>query len=51
VRYFVEVFKDTAPREVLVDKNRRMEGIRTGDEIALVFNDDDVRLFPADGNK
>ena len=48
VRYFIEVFHHKAPQEVLVDKNRRVKGIQVGDEIALVFNGDDVRLFPSD---
>ena len=48
VRYFIEVFHQKASQEVLVDKNRRIKGIRVGDEIALVLNGDDVRLFPSD---
>ncbi len=48
VRYFIEVFHHSAPQEVLVDKNRRIKGIQVGDEVALVFNGDDVRLFPSD---
>ncbi len=48
VRYFIEVFHHKASQEVLVDKNRRIKGIQLGDEIALVLNGDDVRLFPSD---
>jgi len=48
VRYFIKIFQHTAPQEILVEKNRRIKGIRSGDEIALVFHGDDVRLFPSD---
>ena len=48
VRYFIGVFEKTVPREILVDKNRRIKGIREGDEIALIFYEDDVKLFAPD---
>ena len=48
VRYFIEIFQHEAPQEVLVDKNRRMKGVREGDEIALVFHEEDIGLFPPD---
>ena len=48
VRYFIGVFQQTVPRDVLVDKNRRIKGIREGDEIALIFYEDDVKLFVPD---
>jgi len=48
VRYFIEVFEHEVPLEVLVDKNRRIRGIQAGDEIALVFNSNDIKLFSSD---
>jgi len=46
VRYYIEIFKSTVYQEILVDKNRRVEGIREGDEVGLIFHADDVGLFP-----
>ena len=48
VRYFIEIFQQTSPQEVLVDKNRRLKGIKEGDEVALTFHEDDIGLFPQD---
>jgi len=48
VRYFIEVFGHTIPREVLVDEDRRIKGVREGDEVGVVLDEDDVRLFPPD---
>jgi len=46
VRYFVQIFQQTAPQDVLVDKNRRIKDVKEGDEVALIFNEDDIGLFP-----
>jgi iron(III) transport system ATP-binding protein len=46
VRYFIEIFQQTTPMEVLVDKNRRIKGVKEGDEVALLFHHDDVGFFP-----
>jgi ABC-type Fe3+/spermidine/putrescine transport system ATPase subunit len=48
VRYFIEVFGQTIPQEVLVDEDRRIKGVREGDEVGVVLHGDDVRLFPPD---
>jgi ABC-type Fe3+/spermidine/putrescine transport system ATPase subunit len=48
VRYFIEVFGLTIPQEVLVDEDRRIKGVREGDEVDLVLPADDVKLFPLD---
>jgi ABC-type Fe3+/spermidine/putrescine transport system ATPase subunit len=48
VRYFIEVFQHTTAQEVLVDEDRRIKGVREGDEVGVVFRGDDVRLFPPD---
>ena len=48
VRYFIEIFQQASPQEVLVDKNRRIKGINKGDEVALTFHEDDIGLFPRD---
>ena len=45
VRYYIQIFQQTAPQEVLVDKNRRIKDIKEGDEVALIFNEDDTGLF------
>lgn len=46
VRYFVQIFQQTAPQEVLVDKNRRIKDVKEGDEVSLIFNQEDTGLFP-----
>jgi len=46
VRYFIEVFQQTTPIEVLVDKNRRIKDVKEGDDVALSFHHDDVGFFP-----
>jgi iron(III) transport system ATP-binding protein len=51
VRYFIEVFEHEDSQEVLVDKNQRIKEIQVGDEIALVFNGNDVKIFPSDEKK
>jgi ABC-type Fe3+/spermidine/putrescine transport system ATPase subunit len=51
VRYFVEVFPRVTPQEVLVDENRRIKGVYEGDEVALVFKEEDVGLFDPDQKK
>jgi ABC-type Fe3+/spermidine/putrescine transport system ATPase subunit len=45
VRYFVEVFAASSPREVLVDEKRRIPGIREGSEVRVGFHWESVRLF------
>lgn len=45
VRYFIEIFQQSSPQEVLVDKNRRLKGIKEGDQVAMTFHVDDINLF------
>jgi ABC-type Fe3+/spermidine/putrescine transport system ATPase subunit len=46
VRYFIQIFQQTEPQEVLVDKNRRIKDVKEGEEVALIFYEDDIGLFP-----
>jgi ABC-type Fe3+/spermidine/putrescine transport system ATPase subunit len=46
VRYFIQIFQQAVPQEVLVDKNRRITGVKEGDEVALIFHEDDIGFFP-----
>ncbi len=46
VRYYIQIFQQSAPQEVLVDKNRRIKDVKEGDEVALIFNEEDTGLFP-----
>jgi len=48
VRYFIEIFQQASPQEVLVDKNRRIKDIKEGDQVALTFHEEDIGLFPRD---
>ena len=46
VRYFIEVFQQASPQEVLVDKNRLIKDVKVGGEVTLTFHQDDMGLFP-----
>ena len=45
VRYFIQVFQQASPQEVLVDKNRRITAVKEGDDVALIFHEDDIGFF------
>jgi iron(III) transport system ATP-binding protein len=45
VRYFIQIFQQAVPQEVLVDKNRRITGVKEGDDVALIFHEDDIGFF------
>jgi ABC-type Fe3+/spermidine/putrescine transport system ATPase subunit len=48
VRYFVEVFRGSASREVIVDQAGRLADIGIGDEVSVAFQEHGIRLFPPD---
>jgi hypothetical protein len=45
IRYFIQIFQQAVPQEVLVDKNRRITGVKEGDDVALIFHEDDIGFF------
>jgi len=46
VRYYVELFPSSSPREVLVDEERRVGGVEAGGEVTVVPRWEGARLFP-----
>lgn len=50
VRYFVEIFQNAVPQEVLVDQERRVAGVGVGDRVAVMLHGQDAKLFPKEQN-
>jgi hypothetical protein len=48
VRYYVEIFQNHSPREVLVDQDRRVPGIGVGDVVGVILHGQEAKLFPAE---
>jgi iron(III) transport system ATP-binding protein len=46
VRYFVEVFQNAAPQEIMVEQERRVGGTGVGDRVAVTLRFENARLFP-----
>ena len=47
VRYYVEIFQDTSPQEVLIDQDRRVPGVGVGDRVAVLIHGQEAKLFPS----
>jgi len=48
VRYYVEIFQDASPQEVLIDQDRRVPGVGVGDRVAVIIHGQDAKLFPTE---
>ncbi len=48
VRYFVEIFQKTTPQEILVDQDRRVDGVKVGDPVTVRLQAEGAKLFPSD---
>jgi iron(III) transport system ATP-binding protein len=48
VRYFIEIFQNAAPQEIMVDQERRVSGAGVGDRVAVTLHLEKARLFPPD---
>lgn len=48
VRYYIEIFQHSTPQEVLVDQDRRVEGVGVGDPVAVIVHGREARLFPTE---
>ncbi|UCF96344.1 MAG: ABC transporter ATP-binding protein [Spirochaetaceae bacterium] len=48
VRYYIEIFQDHDPQEILVDQDRRVRGVELGDPVAVLVHGQDAKLFPAE---
>jgi len=46
VRYFLELFSESSPKEILVDEKRRIPSVREGSTVTVGFQWDGARLFP-----
>jgi iron(III) transport system ATP-binding protein len=51
VRYYVEVFQNTSPQEVLIDQDRRVRGVGVGDRVGVIIHGQEAKLFPSEQKK
>jgi len=48
VRYYVEIFPNREPQEILVDQDRRVQGVGVGDPVAVIVHGQEAKLFPTE---
>jgi iron(III) transport system ATP-binding protein len=48
VRYYIEIFQDHEPQEILVDQDRRVRGVEIGDPVAVIVHGQEAKLFPTE---
>jgi iron(III) transport system ATP-binding protein len=48
VRYYVEIFQNDSPQEVLIDQDRRVPGVGVGDQVAVIIHGQEAKLFPSE---
>jgi len=48
VRYYVEIFQHSTPQEILIDQDRRVEGVGVGDPVAVIVHGQEAKLFPTE---
>jgi len=48
VRYYIEIFQDHDPQEILVDQDRRVHGVGVGDAVAVLVHGQEAKLFPTE---
>ena len=48
VRYYVEIFQNDSPQEILVDQDRRVRGVGVGDPVAVIVHGQEAKLFPTE---
>jgi ABC-type Fe3+/spermidine/putrescine transport system ATPase subunit len=46
VRYYVEIFQNQDPQEILVDQDRRVKDVGVGDPVAVLVHGQEAKLFP-----
>jgi iron(III) transport system ATP-binding protein len=46
VRYFIEIFQDDSPQEILVDEDHRVPGVGVGDAVSVGVSNGGAKLFP-----
>ena len=48
VRYYVEIFQNNEPQEILIDEDRRVPGVEAGDAVAVIIHGEEAKLFPTE---
>jgi iron(III) transport system ATP-binding protein len=48
VRYYIEIFQNHEPQEILVDQDRRIRGVEIGDPVAVLVHGQEAKLFPTE---
>ena len=48
VRYYVEIFQNSEPQEILVDQDRRVPGVEAGDPVSVIVHGQEAKLFPTE---
>ena len=51
VRYYVEIFQNDAPQEIMVDQDRRVGGVEVGDPVAVIVHGQAAKIFPGEQNR
>ena len=46
VRYYIEIFQNHEPQEILVDQDRRVQDVVVGDPVAVLVKGQEAKLFP-----
>ena len=48
VRYYIEIFQNQEPLEILVDQDRRVQGVGVGDPVSVLIHGQEAKLFPTE---
>ncbi len=48
VRYYIEIFQNNHPQEILVDQDRRVRGVGVGAAVAVIIHGQEAKLFPTE---
>lgn len=48
VRYYIEIFQNNDPQEILVDQDRRVRGVGVGAAVAVIIHGQEAKLFPTE---
>lgn len=48
VRYYIEIFQNNDPQEILVDQDRRVQGVGVGAPVAVIVHGQEAKLFPTE---
>jgi iron(III) transport system ATP-binding protein len=51
VRYYVEIFQNNKPQEILIDQDRRVPGVAVGNPVSVIVHGQEAKLFPTEQKK